>query len=118
MKKDIFDGNVKEQYINYVKFSIALAAILFFVFFVFFLLFALLYEKIEYAARIMMFIFSGICFFVSLLYPALSIYAIRNYSKRSKLAKLMIKPFVFKDFDTDVLRYIMERDSKKSRKNK
>ena len=97
MKKDIFNGNVKEQYINYVKFSIALAAILFFVFFVFFLLFALLYEKIEYAARMMMFIFSGICFFVSLLYPALSIYAIRNYSKRSKLAKLMINNDIKED---------------------
>ena len=116
MNKDIFNGNVKEQYINYVKFSLALAAILFFAFFVFFLVFALLYEKIEYAARIMMFIFSGMCFFASILYPTVSIYAIRNYSKHSKLAKSMIKPFVFKDFDTDILRYIIEREAKKSRK--
>ena len=51
MKKDIFNGNIKKEYINYVKFSLAFASILFFLFFVFFLLFALLYEKIEYAAR-------------------------------------------------------------------
>ena len=116
MKKDIFNGNVKKQYINLVKFSLALAFILFFISFVFFLLFALLYEKIEYAARIMMFVFSGLCFLASFLYPTVSIYAIRNYSKHSKLAKSMIKPYVFKDFETDVLRYIIEREAKKSSK--
>ena len=116
MKKDIFNKNIKKEYINYVKFSLAFASILFFIFFVFFLLFALLYEKIEYAARIMMFIFSGLCFLASFLYPTVSIYAIRNYSKHSKLARTMIKPFVFRDFDTDILRYIIERDTKKNRK--
>ena len=116
MKKDIFNGNIKKEYINYVKFSVAFASILFFIFFVFVLLLALLYEKIEYDARIMMFIFSGLCFLASFLYPTVSIYAIRNYSKYPKLAKSMIKPFVFQDFDTDVLRYITERDNKKNRK--
>lgn len=116
MKEDIFNGNIKKEYINYVKFSLALASILFFIFFVFFLLFALLYEKIEYAARIMMFIFSGLCFLASFLYPTVSIYAIRNYSKHPKLARTMIKPFVFQDFDTEILRYIIERDTKKNRK--
>ena len=116
MKKDIFNGNIKKEYINHVKFSLAFTSILFFLFFVFFLLFALLYEKIEYAARIMIFIFSGLCFLASFLYPTVSIYSIRNYSKHPKLAKSMIKPFVFQDFDTDILRYIIERDAKKSRK--
>ena len=116
MKKDIFNGNIKKKYINSVKFSLAFASILFFIAFVFFLLFALLYEKIEYAARIMMFIFSGLCFLASFLYPTVSIYAIRNYSKYPKLAKSMIKPFVFQDFDTDILRYIIEMDTKKNRK--
>ena len=116
VKRDIFNGNIKKQYINYVKFSLAFVAILFFVLFVFFLLVALLYEKIEYAARIMMFVFSGVCFLASFLYPTVSIYAIRNYSKHPKLAKSMIKPFVFQDFDTNILGYIMERDAKKCRK--
>lgn len=118
MQKDIFNGNIKKQYVNYVKLTLIVGSVLFFAFFIFFLLFALLYEKIEYAARIMMFIFSGMCFFASILYPTVSIYAIRNYSKHSKLAKSMIKPFVFKDFDTDILRYIIERDAKKNRKSK
>ena len=116
MKEDIFNGNIKKEYINYVKFSLAFASILFFFFFVFFLLFALLYEKIEYAARILMFIISGLCFLASFLYPTVSIYAIRNYSKHPKLAKSMIKPFVFQDFDTDILRYIIQSDNKKNRK--
>ena len=116
VKRDIFNGNIKKQYINYVKFSLAFVAILFFVLFVFFLLVALLYEKIEYAARIMMFVFSGVCFLASFLYPTVSIYAIRNYSKYPKLAKSMIKPFVFQDFDTDILRYIIQSDNKKNRK--
>ena len=113
MSKDPFNGNIKKEYINYVKFSLIFATVLFFAFFVFFLLFALLYEKIEYAARIFMFVFSGICLFASFLYPTISIYAIRNYSKHPKLAKSMIKPFVFQDFETDVLRYIVEKNSKK-----
>ena len=116
MKKDIFNGNIKKEYINYVKFSLVFASILFFIFFVFFLLFALLYEKIEYAARIMMFIFSGLCFLASFLYPTVSIYAIRNYSKYPKLAKSMIKPFVFQDFDTDILRYIQKGTQRKTKK--
>ena len=98
MSKDSFNGNIKKEYINYVKFSLIFATVLFFAFFVFFLLFALLYEKIEYAARILMFVFSAICLFASFLYPAISIYAIRNYSKHPKLAKLIIQPYVFKNF--------------------
>ena len=98
MSKDPFNGNIKKEYINYVRFSLIFATVLFFAFFVFFLLVALLYEKTEYVARIVMFVFSAICLFASFLYPAISIYAIKNYSKHPKLAKSMIKPFVFQDF--------------------
>ena len=112
MSKDPFNGNIKKEYINYVKFSLIFEAVIFFACFVCFLLVALLYEKIEYAARIFMFAFSGIWLFASIFYPAISIYAIRNYSKHPKLAKSMIKPFVFQDFETDVLQYIVEKNSK------
>ena len=98
MSKDPFNGNIKKDYINYVKFSLIFATALFFAFFVFFLFIALSYEKIEYSARIFMFVFSGISFFASFLYPVISIYAIRNYSKHPKLAKSIFQPFVFQDF--------------------
>ncbi len=116
MAKDIFNGNIKKEYINYVKFSLILATVLFLSFFLFFLLFALFYEKIEYAARIFMFAFSGICLIASFLYPVISIYAIKNYSKHPKLAKAMIKPFVFQDFETDVIHYIIDKDTKRKHK--
>lgn len=101
MPKDIFNGNIKKEYVSYVKFSLLFEGLLFFACFLFFLLVALFYEKTDFADRIMLFILSGISFLTSFLFPAISIYAIRNYSKHSKLAKLMIKPFVFCDFETD-----------------
>lgn len=95
--KDIFNGNIKEEYIGYVKFTLIFAGGIFFICALGILLCALLYEKIEFAARILMFVISGISFLASFLYPVISIYAIRNYSKHPKLAKAMLKPFVFKD---------------------
>lgn len=99
MKKDMFNGNIKKHCINYVKFSLIFVAILWLVFFIFFFLIALSYEKQEYAARISLFIFSGICFLNIFLYPGISIYAIRKYPKHPKLAKSMLRPSVFQDID-------------------
>ena len=115
MQKDIFNGNIKKEYLNYVKLTLIVVSVLFFAFFIFFLLFALSYEKIEYAARIYMFAFSGMCFVASFLYPIISIYAIRNYSKYPKFAQSMIKPFVFQNFESDMIQYLAEKDSRKGR---
>jgi len=112
MKKDIFNGNIKKEHIGMVKFTLIFTSAIFFAFFVFFLLFALFYEKMEYAARILMFVFSVACFLASVLYPAISFYAIKNYSKHPKLAKSLLKPYVFQDFDAELLRYIIEREAK------
>ena len=38
MKKDIFNGNIKKEYINYVRFTLAFATILFFSLFSFYYL--------------------------------------------------------------------------------
>lgn len=95
MKKDYFNGNIKKQYINYVKFSIILATVLFGVFAIFFFLFALLYEKIEPAARVMMFVGSGACLLASICYPLITLFAIKTYPKHIILAHAMLKEFVF-----------------------
>lgn len=116
MSKDLFNGNIKKEYVNYVKFTLVFVSVLFFVFFLFFLIFALLYEKIEYAARIMMFVMSGLSFLASFLYPVISLHAIRNYSKHPKLARSMIKPFVFQNFEADMMQYLIERNLKKGTK--
>ena len=97
MKNDIFNGYVKKDYIGYVKFSLVLATVLFFACAVFFLLVAIFYNNMAGNVRVMLFIYSGFSFLASLLYPAISIYAIRNYPRCKTLAKSMIKPFVFKD---------------------
>ena len=116
MQKDIFNGNIKKEYVNYVRLTLVVVSVLFFAFSIFFLLFALLYEKIEYAARIFMLAFSGMCFVTSFLYPIVSIYAIRNYSKHPKFAQSMIKPFVFQNFESDMIQYLTERDFRKGTK--
>ena len=117
MSKDLFNGNIKKEYENYVKFTLVIVSVLFFVFFLFFLIVALAYKKIEYAARLMMFVMSGLSFLASFAYPILSIYAIQNYSKHPRLAKLMIKPFVFQDFEADMIQHLITRDLKKGSKN-
>ena len=110
MKKDIFNGNIQKQYINYVKFSIILATVLFGVFAIFFFFFALLYEKVEPAARIMMYVGSGICLITSILYPLLTIFAIKTYPKHIRLAHGMLKEFVFETNETRVINNLNENE--------
>lgn len=103
MKKDIFNGNIKKEYIGYVKFSLIFASVLWFIFFIFFLLFGILYEKIDTSARIFMFVFSGISLILSIIYPILSVYTIKNFDKHPKLAKTLIKEFVFETNDSRII---------------
>lgn len=110
MKKDIFKGNIQKQYINYVKFSIVFAIVLFGVFAIFFFLFALLYEKIEPAARVMMFVGSGACLVASICYPLITIFAIKTYPKHIRLAHGMLKEFVFETNETRVINNVKENE--------
>lgn len=110
MQKNIFNGNIQKQYINYVKFSIILATILFGVFAIFFFLFALLYENIEPAARVMMFVGSGACLIASICYPLLTIFAIKTYPKHIRLAHGMLKEFVFETNETRVNNNLKENE--------
>lgn len=97
MKKDLFNGNIKREFITYMEFSIFLMFFICFVGFICFLLIALFYDKIDYAGRVFLFVLSGIMFLCSILFPILSVYVIRNHTKHPKLTKIMFKPFVFKD---------------------
>ena len=98
MSKDIFNGNIKKEHINYVKYTLLFSSIFFFAACLYFLLTAIFYENIEYAAKIFLFILSGLSFLSFVLCPILSIYAIKTYPKHPKLAKLLIKEFVFTEF--------------------
>lgn len=94
MKKDIFNGNVKKEYVGSVIVALVFGSIVFFVCFLVFLIGALTYDKIEYAARIFIYVMAGVSFLSSVIYPAVTIWAIRTYPKYPKLTKLMIKPYV------------------------
>ena len=110
MKKDIFNGNIQKQYVNYVEFTIILVTVLFSVFAIFFFFFALLYEKIEPAARVMMFVGSGACLIASICYPLLTIFAIKTYPKHIRLAHGMLKEFVFETNVTRVINNLKENE--------
>ena len=97
MSKDIFNGNIKKELIGYVKFTLIFVSVLFLAFFIFFLLFALFYDNVEPDARIFMFIISGLSLIASIVYPLLSLYTIKTYPKHPRLAKAMLKEFVFRD---------------------
>ena len=110
MKKDIFNGNIQKQYINYVKFSIVFATVLFGMFALILFLIALLYEKVDPAARVMMFVGSGACLIASICYPLLTIFAIKTYPKHIRIAHGMLKEFVFETNETRVINSLKENE--------
>ncbi|MGN0807679.1 MAG: hypothetical protein ACI4MN_04440 [Candidatus Coproplasma sp.] len=97
MKKDLFNGNIKREFIGYMELSIFLIFFICFVGSAVFLLIALFYENIDHVGRIVLYVMSGITFLCAVLFPVLSVYVIRNHTKHPKLTKIMFKPFVFKD---------------------
>ena len=110
MKKDFFNGNIQKQYINYVRFSIILATVLFGMCAIILFLIALLYEKVEPAARVMMFVGAGVCLIASICYPLLTIFAIKTYPKHIRLAHGMLKEFVFETNETRVINNLKENE--------
>lgn len=110
MKKDIFNGNIQKQYVNYVEFTIVLVTVLFGLFAIFFFLVALLYEMVEPAAKVMMYVGSGACLIASICYPLLTIFAIKTYPKHIRLAHGMLKEFVFETNDTRVINNLKENE--------
>lgn len=103
MQNDIFKGKIQKQYYGYVKFSIILVSVLFFVIGIFILLIALFYEKVEPAARIFMYVLSSVSILASILYPILTILAIKIYPKHTKFAYSMLKEFVFETSETKII---------------
>lgn len=93
MKKDVFNGNIKKEYIGSVMFGLVFGSIIWLVCFLFILIMALTYDKIEYAAKILMFVMAGISLLASVIYPVVTIWMIRTYPKYPRLTRQMIKPY-------------------------
>ena len=104
--KDIFKGKIQKQYYRYVKFTIILVGDLFLVFGIFILMMALFYDKVEPSARIFMYVLASLSLLSSLLYPLLTLLAIKMYPKHTKFAYGMLKEFVFETPESKVIETI------------
>lgn len=97
MMKNIFNGNIKKEFIGLVKFSLIFETIIFLSCFILFFLVALLNKTLDLDEKICLYIVSLISLIAAVLYPLLTIYAVRTYPKHPKLAKGLLKEYVYVD---------------------
>ena len=101
MQKDIFNGNIKQECIVSVKISLILGTATYFLISLVFFVVALLDKHSDQTAIVTMFVLSGICLLAAVIFLFASLFAIRTYPKHPKLAKSLLKPYVFRDYTSD-----------------
>lgn len=102
MKKDIFNGKIKQEYANVTIFFMFFAMSIFVVCAIFFICVAQLYNNIEETARIAMYVIAGISIGFAIFFPIATIFCVRSYPKHKRLAHLFVKPYAFaEDVSTD-----------------
>ncbi len=97
MKKDPFNGKIRQQYIGYMIFSIVLIGSVCFLLGVTFIVLFALSQNQPLGFLITFPIVSAFCFFLVLVYWVISPRIIRSYPKHQKIAHMLFKPFVFED---------------------
>lgn len=97
MKKDILNGKIKQEHMGTLLFSITAATLIFLGGAVMFLCIALLYPNVEYAARIILYVCSALCFIFSVVFPLATVLCVRTYPKHKKLTHLLVKKYVLTD---------------------
>ena len=95
MKKDIFNGKINKSCVSIVKITLVLLILVFGLCGVVFLFVGIFAKNQENATRIVLLIISGLCFLASIIYPLLTLFAIRTYPKHKKLAHLLLKEYVY-----------------------
>lgn len=101
MKKDIFNGKVREQYIGYMRTSIIFVTYLFLCPAILFLCMALFYENMDTDMRVVLYAFGGVVFVLSVAYPVAATLCIRSYPKHKTLTLMIVKEFVLKSWIED-----------------
>lgn len=101
MKKDIFNGNIKQEHVGTALFSIIFGAIVFLACAIFFLCMALFYDKFEDNARTVMYAVSAVGFVCSVAYPVATFICVRTYPKHKGLAHRLLKDYVFVQKDDE-----------------
>ena len=96
MKKDIFNGKILREFRGITAFGLILGTVVFLAVAV--LLFFVAFLQND-GARIALFCFSAVAFSFAILFPAVSIHLIRIYPKRRKITRLLIREYVFREYD-------------------
>ena len=100
MKKDIFNGYIKESEKKYVKCQLIATPIILLVLASMLIFFAIVYgEKMKLEVKNCLLVISGIMILYGILYPILTLLCIRNYPKCKKIMSLFI-------FDDDIFNNI------------
>jgi hypothetical protein len=96
MKKDIFNGKILREFRGITAFGLILGTVVFLAVAV--LLFFVAFSQND-GTRIAVFCFSAVAFLLAILFPTITIYLIRIYPKRRKITRLLIREYVFREYD-------------------
>lgn len=110
MQKDIFNGKIDKSCISIVKITLFLSVFIFGLCGLVFL-FGFYDEKQEEVARIAMLIISLLSFCVAIIFPLLTLFAIRTYPKHKKLAHFFLKEYVFNTNITKSINSVLENNN-------
>ncbi|MCM1289061.1 MAG: hypothetical protein NC132_00125 [Corallococcus sp.] len=95
MKKDIFNGKIKKEYVRTALFSAVFAALIYLACAILFLCLGLFYDNAEQSARAVLYVVCGVCFVLSVFYPLATVLCARSYPKHKKFAHVFLKPYLF-----------------------
>ena len=99
MKKDIFNGKIATESKGIVKFTLIFTPLICILCGIIFLLVALFYDNVEYSARIFLCCIAPLSIIAGISYPLITLHLIKIYPKHRKITKLVIKEYVFREYD-------------------
>ena len=97
-KNDWFNGKIAEPFVGTVKFTIIFVPIVLFICFLIFFFVALFYDKVEPAARILLYIMSVLTGISTIGFPIATLRLIRVYPKHRKITKMLLQEYIFKNW--------------------
>ena len=97
MKKDIFNGKIKEELVGRMKFTIAYVIVLFPLLGLLFVLFLVFKKDLPSGANILFVVAASICFLYGIGYPCITIPVVRSYPKHKRIAHLLVRSYFFND---------------------
>ena len=103
MKKDWFNGKIKEEYVNWMKCTIIMVPSVCFLMGTILLLMTFFEKNITPTIRICFYVLAAFFYLFTFLYSFIALKVIRSYPKHKRIAHTLIKKFVFVDYEEDLL---------------